>query len=53
MQKAIGMKRRARWLVLDCLLSASYDLHGQVSKRIVDSLDAITAYRTRTACGSG
>lgn len=30
----------------DCLLSASYDLHGNVSQRIVDNLDAITAYRT-------
>jgi microcystin degradation protein MlrC len=30
----------------DCLLSASYDLHGNVSRRIVDNLDAITAYRT-------
>lgn len=30
----------------DCLLSASYDLHGNISQRIVDNLDAITAYRT-------
>ncbi len=30
----------------DCLLSASYDLHGNVSQRIVDNLDCITAYRT-------
>lgn len=30
----------------DCLLSASYDLHGNMSKRIVDTLDAISAYRT-------
>jgi len=30
----------------DCLLSASYDLHGNISRRIVDHLDAITAYRT-------
>ncbi|OWK31285.1 M81 family metallopeptidase [Sphingomonas dokdonensis] len=30
----------------DCLISASYDLHGNVSQRIVDNLDCITAYRT-------
>lgn len=30
----------------DCLLSASYDLHGNLSQRIIDSLDMLTAYRT-------
>jgi len=30
----------------DCILSASYDLHGNISQRIVDNLDCITAYRT-------
>ncbi|MCJ2182959.1 M81 family metallopeptidase [Novosphingobium sp. 1949] len=30
----------------DCILSASYDLHGNLSQRIVDNLDAFTAYRT-------
>jgi microcystin degradation protein MlrC len=30
----------------DCLISASYDLHGNVSQKIVDNLDCITAYRT-------
>ncbi len=30
----------------DCLLSASYDLHGNVSTAIVDQLDLITVYRT-------
>ena len=30
----------------DCLLSASYDLHGNLSRRIVDTLDCFTAYRT-------
>ncbi|WP_294392267.1 M81 family metallopeptidase [uncultured Sphingomonas sp.] len=30
----------------DCILSASYDLHGNISQKIVDNLDAITAYRT-------
>lgn len=30
----------------DCLLSASYDLHGNVSQRVIDSLHLLTAYRT-------
>ena len=30
----------------DCLIAASYDLHGNVSQRIVDQLDMFTAYRT-------
>ena len=30
----------------DCLLSASYDLHGNVSERIMSQLDIITGYRT-------
>ena len=30
----------------DCLLSASYDLHGNVSDRIMQTLDLITGYRT-------
>lgn len=30
----------------DCLISASYDLHGNVSERVMDSLDFLTAYRT-------
>jgi microcystin degradation protein MlrC len=30
----------------DCLISASYDLHGNVSQRVVDSLNILTAYRT-------
>ncbi len=30
----------------DCLLSASYDLHGNVSERIMSQLDLITGYRT-------
>lgn len=30
----------------DCLISASYDLHGNVSQRVIDSLDLLTAYRT-------
>ena len=30
----------------DCLISASYDLHGNLSTAIMDQLDLITAYRT-------
>ncbi|SEB48171.1 M81 family metallopeptidase [Terriglobus roseus] len=29
-----------------CLMSASYDLHGNISKRIIDALDCLSAYRT-------
>ena len=30
----------------DCLIAASYDLHGNVSDRIMANLDILTAYRT-------
>ncbi|MCA9836654.1 MAG: M81 family metallopeptidase [Trueperaceae bacterium] len=30
----------------DCLISASYDLHGNLSERILQNLDMLTAYRT-------
>lgn len=30
----------------DCLLSASYDLHGNLSDRIIANLDMLTAFRT-------
>jgi microcystin degradation protein MlrC len=30
----------------DCTLSASYDLHGNVSQRIIDALDMYSTYRT-------
>ncbi len=30
----------------DCLLAAGYDLHGNLSQRIVDALDIFTTYRT-------
>src|SRR5258708_32983707 len=30
----------------ECLISASYDLHGNVSQRIIDNLDLLTAFRT-------
>lgn len=29
-----------------CLMSASYDLHGNISRRIIDNLDALSAFRT-------
>lgn len=30
----------------DCLVAASYDLHGNVSQRVIDALDIFAAYRT-------
>lgn len=30
----------------DCLVSASYDLHGNVTQRIIDALDMYSTYRT-------
>jgi len=30
----------------DCLLSASYDLHGNLSRRVIDNIDMLSAYRT-------
>lgn len=30
----------------NCLIAASYDLHGNISERIIHSLDMLTAYRT-------
>ncbi|MGA3010143.1 MAG: M81 family metallopeptidase [Terracidiphilus sp.] len=30
----------------DCLLSASYDLHGNVSHRVIDNIDMFSAFRT-------
>lgn len=30
----------------DCLISASFDLHGNISQREVEALDMLTAYRT-------
>jgi microcystin degradation protein MlrC len=37
----------ARQLVgTDCLISASYDLHGNLSRRVIDNLDMLSAYRT-------
>jgi microcystin degradation protein MlrC len=30
----------------NCLMSASYDLHGNISKRIIDALDCLSAFRT-------
>lgn len=30
----------------DCIISTSYDLHGNVSRRIIDQIDIFAAYRT-------
>jgi len=30
----------------NCLISASYDLHGNLSRRIIDNIDMLSAYRT-------
>ena len=30
----------------NCLMSASYDLHGNVSQRVIDNLDMFSAFRT-------
>ena len=30
----------------DCLLAASYDLHGNVSQRVIDNIDLFSAFRT-------
>ncbi len=30
----------------DCLIAASYDLHGNVSQRVMDGIDILSAYRT-------
>ncbi|MCB0032071.1 MAG: M81 family metallopeptidase, partial [Anaerolineales bacterium] len=30
----------------DCLISASMDLHGNISARFVAAIDMLTAYRT-------
>ena len=31
----------------ECLISASYDLHGNLSRRVIDNLDMLSAYRRR------
>ena len=30
----------------DCLMTASFDLHGSVSRRVIDNLDMLSAFRT-------
>ena len=30
----------------ECLITASFDLHGSLSKRVIDSLDMLSAFRT-------
>lgn len=48
MQDAEGdwMEEARKVVGPDCLLSASYDLHGNVSKRVVDNIDMLSAFRT-------
>ena len=47
MQDADGdwMEPRARWWRAD-RMSASFDLHGNLSRRVIDNLDASSAFRT-------
>ncbi len=36
-----------RWVVgPDCFIAASYDLHGNVSRKVAENIDLLTAYRT-------
>nr|WP_246301750.1 M81 family metallopeptidase [Granulicella arctica] len=48
MQDAEGdwMESARRVVGPDCLLSASYDLHGNVSQRVIDNIDMFSAFRT-------
>ena len=48
MQDAEGdwMESARRVVGPDCLMSTSYDLHDNVSKRVVDNIDAFSAFRT-------
>lgn len=48
MQDAEGdwMESARKVVGSDCLLSASYDLHGNVSQRVIDNIDMFSAFRT-------
>ena len=48
MQDAEGDWMQAARAVVgpNCLLSASYDLHGNVSQRVIDNIDMLSAFRT-------
>ena len=48
MQDAEGdwMQAARRVVGPRCLLSASYDLHGNVSQRVIDNIDMFSAFRT-------
>jgi microcystin degradation protein MlrC len=48
MQDAEGdwMESARKIVGSDCLMSASYDLHGNVSQRVVDNIDMFSAFRT-------
>jgi microcystin degradation protein MlrC len=48
MQDAEGdwMESARKVVGAQCLLSASYDLHGNVSQRVIDNIDLFSAFRT-------
>jgi microcystin degradation protein MlrC len=48
MQDAEGdwMESARKLVGPDCLMSASYDLHGNVSQRVIDNIDMFSAFRT-------
>src|ERR1700730_17412392 len=48
MQDAEGdwMESARKVVGVRCLLSASYDLHGNVSQRVIDNIDLFSAFRT-------
>jgi microcystin degradation protein MlrC len=48
MQDAEGdwMESARKVVGRDCLMSASYDLHGNVSQRVIDNIDMFSAFRT-------
>ena len=46
MPRATGSPRSATSSARTCPIAASYDLHGNVSQKIVDALDIFSAYRT-------
>ena len=48
MQDAEGdwMESARKVVGANCLMSASYDLHGNVSQRVIDNIDAFSAFRT-------
>ena len=41
-----GLPQRARPSGKGCLITASFDLHGSLSRRTIDNLDMLSAFRT-------